>query len=241
MNLLAHWVTADTVFEHTLAADGENAVITGIKDGKKRENIHLPTQIGGRNVTEVGEGAFAKMSSEEVQNITLPKCITVVRGNAFEGCTGVTITVEGELSYVGEKAFLGCTELEEIKLGGGITTVSAEAFSGTGLKTVALPATVKTVDENAFSECGELKIFILHDTIEAINDMAFEGSGLESVLVYGNEATLKTLVGEKLKGNNEEIVNADKYIYSENKPAEAVPDGCAGFWHYNDKGEPKAW
>ena len=241
MTLTAHWVTADTVFEHTLAADGENAVITGIKNGKSRDNIYLPTQIGGRPVTEVGEGAFSKLSAEVIQSITLPDCITVIGSNAFEGSTDIAITVKGDITYVGEKAFFGCTGLEEIKLGDGIVTVAAEAFSGTGLKTVVLPKTVKTVDENAFSECEALKILILHDTVETVKDMAFKGSGLQSVLLYGTAESFKTLIGEKLSGQNDEIVNAEKYIYSETQPVTDAPDGCKGFWHYNNKGEAKAW
>ena len=241
MTLTAHWLEADSVFEHRPAADGETTVVTGIKESKKTEHIKLPTYIGGYRVTAVGEGAFAKLSGEDIKKITIPSSITVIESNAFEDTANIEIVVEGKISYVGERAFLGCTGLESITFGESIESISAEAFVGAGLKTVILPRSVKVVDENAFFECASLKILILHDSVEAIKDMAFKDTGLESVLLYGTADTMKTLMEEKLTGQNDKMKNADKYIYSEGKPTEEKPEGCEGFWHFNDKGEPKAW
>ena len=241
MTLTAHWATADSVFNHKPIEGGELTVITGIKSDKDRSHIKLPTYIGGYRVSTVGEGAFSKLSSEEIRRITVPEGITVIENSAFEGCGDIEIVIEGQILSVGERAFFGCTGLKEIKFGEGIETLSAESFVGSGLKLVALPKSVKVVDENAFFECEDLKILILHDSVETVKDMAFKSSGLESVLLYGTDKTLKTLLEEKVVGQNEEIAESDKYIYSEKKPTAKVPEGCRGFWHYNDKGEAKAW
>lgn len=241
MTLTAHWVAADNVFTHSPAVDGETTVITGIKDGKKRENIKLPTYIGGYRVTAVGEGAFSKLSSEEVKSITVPAGVTSIGNNAFEEAVNIEIIIEGEISHVGEKAFFGCTGLKSIKFGEVIETIAPEAFAGSGLGMVILPRSVKVVDENAFFECESLKILILHDSVESVKDMAFENSALESVLFYGTGETFKILLETKMSSKNGKILDADKYIYSEAKPTEAVPEGCSGFWHFNGKGEPKAW
>lgn len=237
MILTARWVMADSVFTHRPEADGETTVVTGIIDGKKGEHIRLPSYIGGYRVTAVGDNAFSGLSSEEVRKITVPEGITDIGNGAFEGCADIEIIIEGEILSVGDRSFFGCNKLEEIKFGKGIESVSDWSFVGTGLKLVALPESVKTVGENAFFECEALKILILHDKIEAVKDMAFVSSALESVLIYGSADTLD----KKVVGRNDEIASAVKYIYSEKKPTAKAPDGCQGYWHYNDKGEAKAW
>ena len=241
MTLTARWVEADSVFEHSPSSDGETTVVTGIKESKKEGVIYLPTYLGGFRVTTIGEGAFSKISSEQVNKIVVPEGITVVQNSAFAESSGIEIVVEGEISFVGEKAFLGCTGLSDIKLGGGIDTISAEAFEGSGLQVLKLPQSVKVIDENAFSECSALKIVILYDTTEVIRDMAFDRSAVESVLVYGEWDNVNILFENRVLGQNDEIAAADKYIYSEAKPQTAVPEGCKGYWYFNDKGEPKAW
>ena len=239
MTLTAHWTNADNVFKYSPAADGETAVITGIKD--KSEEIRIPTYIGGYRVVAIGDGAFGNLSSESVSKVVVPDGVTAIGKEAFANSPDVEIVIEGTVSQLGERAFFGCTGLKAIKLGGGIETVTAEAFVGSGLESIALPESVRVVDENAFSECAALKALFIYSSIEAINDMAFQDTGVTAIFFYGTDGELTDVLEEKISDNNDKLISANHYIYSENEPAEGVNTVHDGFWYFNEKGQTRLW
>lgn len=237
MTLTARWISADSMFEHNPAEDGETTVITKLK--QRTEEIRLPTYMGGYKVAAIADGVFSHLSSEDVYTIVVPECITVIGNEAFMSCTDIEIIIEGELSYVGEKAFYGCNGLKSVKLGGGMETVTAEAFVGAGLTSIALPSTVKVVDENAFSECEAMKTLFVCDTIEAINDSAFHGTGIIAVYFYGTDEGVAKVLDEKIFARNDVILDAKQYIYSETEPAGETE--LDGFWYFNENGQTRIW
>ena len=241
MTLDARWVTADSVFEHVPNEDGETTVITGIRSHP--EEIRFPTYLGGYKVTTIGENAFSRLSSETVYKVVIPDGISIIEDSAFEGCADVEIVVEGEISYVGEKAFLGCNGLKSIRLGGGIENISAEAFVGVGLDIIELPESIRVVDENAFSECTSLKRVIMHDNIEAINDMAFDDTAVAAVFFYGTDENVIALLEERVFAHNEAIVgeNTKHYLYSETEPAADAETELDGFWYFHENGQTRIW
>ena len=241
MTLDARWVTADSVFEHAPNEDGETTVITGIRS--QAEEIRLPTYLGGYKVTTIGEAAFSHLSVETVYKVVIPDGVSIVEERAFEGSADVEIVIEGEISYVGEKAFFGCNGLKSIKLGGGIENISAEAFVGAGLEVIELPDSVKIVDENAFSECSSLRRVIMHDNVEAINDMAFKDTAVAAVFFYGTDENVIALLEERVFAHNEAIVgeNTKHYLYSETEPAADAETELDGFWYFHENGQTRIW
>ena len=237
MTLTARWISADSMFEHTPAEDGETTVITKLKE--RTEEIRLPTYMGGYRVTSIADGVFSNLSSEDVYKIVIPDGISVIGNEAFMGCSDIEIVVEGELSSVGEKAFYGCNGLTSVKLGGGIETVTAEAFVGSGLTSITIPSTVKVVDENAFSECVAMKTLFLYDTIETINDSAFYDTAIAAVYFYGTDAGVAAVLDERVFARNDVILDAKQYIYSETEPVGETE--LDGFWYFNEHGQTRIW
>ena len=237
MTLIAKWISPEEVYKHEPTGDGETTVITGTL---QRANImRLPSQIGGYNVTGIGDGAFKGVSSEQVSRIVIPESIVSVGDDAFGGCAGIEIIVEGKLTRVGERAFSECDGLAAVGFGEGLETVSMEAFASTGLRSVTLPKTLKTIDENAFDNCSSLEIVFIHDGVEAINDSAFFDTAVVAVYFYGEEANIAELLENRVFSRNDALTEARIYLYSETAPS--VDTEFYGFWYFDENNKVKLW
>ncbi len=235
--LTAKWISPESYYEYTPSADGKTAAITGLK--QKNVMLRLPSQIGGYTVTAIADGTFEGLSSEEVDGIVIPDTVKAVGSRAFMNCTGIEITVEGELLSIGERAFFGCDGLSAVKLGEGLETVSAEAFTSTGISSIHLPSSLKTVDENAFDNCTSLKTVFMHDSTESVRDSAFYGTAIAAVYFFGSEDKIDTLLTERVNSRNDALKDAKIYIYSEAEPT--ANTAYDGFWHYDGNGKTKLW
>ena len=234
MTLTAVWIDAGNIFYHE-KIDGENSKkITGVK--KLYPTIAIPSIIDGFSVTAIGEGAFAELSSKEVQAITLPKTITSVGKGAFYECRDIAITFDprAKLTEIGESAFYGCNRLAEVHLGEGLTSIAPEAFFGcSSLEEVRLPKSLTSLADNAFTDCTSLVSVMFHPELVEIGDSAFKDcNSLSALYFYGNEPQMTTLKNETAK-YNDCFLNADVYFYSKTEQS-----GC---WYLDDNGNPKLW
>lgn len=238
MTLTARWLSADNVFAHTPNSDGETTTITSIK--KTARNIQLPTYIGGYKVTAIGDGVFSNLSSEDITKIVVHEGIVSIGEEAFSN-SSFEIVIEGKITYIGENAFYGCTGLKAISLGEGLETVPYAAFEGSGISGIAIPRSVRVIDENAFYNCGALKAVVICESLEAISVKAFERTALKAVFFDGSDEALTALLDGSVADFNDEILDANKYIYSATEPVSGKETEYDGFWYYNEKGQTKVW
>ena len=236
MTLTAVWLSPEKVFQYSIMDDG-TAEITGTK--KNAYYLNIPSEIGGYTVTKIAPNAFSGRSSETHKKITVPKTVTVIGEKAFEGCMGIEIVVEAALRSVGEWAFDGCTGLKSVTFDENAELIAAEAFEASGLTFVYIPEAVKTIEENAFSKCADLQKIMLHAGSIEILDSAFDDSGIRAVYLYGTEEEADSLFEERIESFNDEFVNANKYIYSENEPEGETKYN--GYWYFDGKGQTRIW
>ena len=68
-----------------------------------------------------------------------------------------TVTIEGEITSIGNYAFLGCEELETVDIAAFVTTIKSDAFADCfRLRTVFLPESIQIIETDAFLHCDEL-------------------------------------------------------------------------------------
>ena len=91
------------------------------------ESVSVPSQLGGCNVTDIGDGAFSDCTS--LTSITIPDGVTSIGESAFYDCTSLaSITIPDGVTSIDDSTFYGCTSLASITIPDSVTSIGAYAF-----------------------------------------------------------------------------------------------------------------
>ena len=169
--------------------------------------------------------SYAFQNCKELKSIVIPKSVTSIGFNSFEGCTGLTgdLVIPDNVTVIGHRAFAGCTGLTSLKVGKNVKNDSnSEKFTGcTHLTNIELNC--KGVDYDwGFKGNPSIQSVILGENVGFIGSKTFEGcSGLINVIVQGA------------------ATNIDNSAFSETAWFQNHPDGVvyAGKAVYKYKGE----
>lgn len=136
-----------------------------------RKVSKLNTVIMPEYLTTTGRGTFM---DSPLSSITLPKNLTYIDDNAFNGCGGLRdISIPSGVTSIGDGAFEGCG-LQHICLHDGLKSIGNYAFAISALKEITIPNSVAYIGDNCFQGCGGLeKAVILSDQITEIPNEAF--------------------------------------------------------------------
>ena len=95
-----------------------------------------------------------------------------------------TITFNGELAIVGDKAIYSISALKSITLPESVTTIGVKAFNNCGLTSITIPASVTEIGEFAFYYCSSLQSVTFSEGLTTIGASAFEQcSALQSITI----------------------------------------------------------
>ena len=97
---------------------GDGVTITGYTGSAK--NLVIPSELGGKPVTEIGIFAFALCDS--LTEVTIPEGVTSIGNAAFSGCSSLTeVTIPKSVTSIGDSAFYNCDALKTVYYGGSQT------------------------------------------------------------------------------------------------------------------------
>lgn len=116
-------------------------MITGLTSvGSYQQEIGIPTQIDGKNVVSVGyvDSGVKDLSelrvfkSTALVSVYLPQRLRSIGAWAFSDCTSLQKVVfrGGNLSYIGQGAFAGCSSLSSFEVTEQVTVLDDYVFSG---------------------------------------------------------------------------------------------------------------
>ena len=112
--------------------------------------------------------------------------VDVISGEA--GITGCDTSASGAITipsslggypvtYIGERAFYGCTSLTSVTIPDGVTWIGWSTFSDcTSLTSVTIPDGVTSIGDNAFDGCTSLTSVTIPDGVTSIGRSAFSGT-----------------------------------------------------------------
>ena len=182
----------DGNFYYTVNSDG-TATITDIKNANTELNI--PSTIGGRRVTKIGNGAFwgcTKLTGD----LIIPDGVTEIGSDAFFNCMGLKgkLVIPTSVKTIGDAAFYGCSGLTgELELPSELTTLGMAAFYCCSSLTGELifPKGIKTIPDGVFGYCeGLTGDLVILAGMTVIGDSAFSGcKGFTGALVIPEGVT----------------------------------------------------
>ena len=98
------------------------------------ESVSVPSQLGGCNVTDIGDGAFSDCTS--LTSITIPDSVTSIGQNTFYDCTSLTNVVIPDsvksISSYGGGAFVNCPNLKCVTVPSSVERIGEYSFGYNG-------------------------------------------------------------------------------------------------------------
>jgi len=138
-------------------------------------DVVIPAKIEGKQVVEIGHGAFYGCGS--LTSITIPNGVTSIDSSAFFSCRSLTsITIPNGVTSIGNSAFYSCTSLTSIIIPNGVTSIGPGAFSGCeSLTSVTIPNSVTDIGNRAFDGCKSLTSITIPNSVTDIGNFTFNG------------------------------------------------------------------
>ena len=147
--------------------------------------VTIPSILGGKPVTSIGDGAFNQCNS--LMQVTIPDSVTRIGTAAFSGCSSLTSVSIPQCicSSRTSDIFPNVAAITNVIIADGVTYIGDSAFRGcSGLTSVTIPDTVANIGWGAFYGCSGLTYVTIPDSVTSINDYAFYGcSSLTNVLI----------------------------------------------------------
>lgn len=148
----------------------------------------------GENLVVSGSGELSstytsteewKNMQDKCVNVTIEGDVTIIGDNAFKDFTALKkVDVFSQIKTVGEYAFSGCSSLEEINLPDSVTIIDSYSFSGcTTLKNFVFPQNLVKINKWAFKDCNcfDNKPLVLPDTLQKLSLGSFHGADITSL------------------------------------------------------------
>ena len=204
-------------YAYTVDAHG-NATITEFRGPVDPANdgpydIEIPSELGGHPVTGLGKYSFAANPYDghqgnplcsKIRSVTIQQNVTSIGDRAFDGCSALTTLSLGEkIKTIGNYAFENCTSLTGVTIPQSVTSIGYYAFEGcTHLNPLTIKGPITSMGNYAFAGSTYLTSLTLYDDIQTIGNFAFLGStSLKTVTLPKN----LTSIGEYAFANCSEL------------------------------------
>lgn len=151
---------------------------------KAQSSITIPSEIDGRDVTRIADGAFENCTA--LKSLLNWADIEYIGASAFKGCTGLKdISIPGETTFIGESAFEGCSSLKTVVMWGDPSSIEKNTFKDCSkLTDISLSSSVTYIGESAFENCANMSTVIIWGDITRIEKNAFKNcSSLDDVSI----------------------------------------------------------
>lgn len=118
----------------------------------------------------------------KLNTVIMPSYLTTTGRGTFMDSPLSSITLPKNLTSIGNNAFNGCSGLRDISIPSGVTSIGDGAFKGCGLKEFTLPKQVTEITDEMFCNCSLQHIY-LHDGLKSIGNYAFANSALTEITI----------------------------------------------------------
>jgi len=179
-NIIYSENSSDYAYSVNDAGDG----VTITKYNGEAKTVVIPSELGGKPVTAIGNEAF--LENTTITSVKIPEGVTSIKDSAFQSCGSLTeVTIPKSVTSIGDNAFTGCSSLTKVTIPEGVTSIGVGTFLYCdSLTEVTIPKSVETIGISAFAGCSSLTKVTIPEGVTSIGDTAFAGcSGLTEVTI----------------------------------------------------------
>ena len=159
----------------------------------------------------IADGAFSNENKQSVlENVNLPKGLTLIGKNAFQNCTYIkSIELNEGLENIGDSAFFGTT-LGTVKFPSSLKIINDCAFANCHIYNLKFNAGLKYIGNSAFalSNAHTEQVLEIPASVIYIGPYAFNFRQYQDVYFYGEKAPLMPLGSYKLDINTKDLETA---------------------------------
>ena len=192
----AYIATASLVKMNTITVSGKGKgtaviVVTDNESGEKK-SIIVNVQASASDIPDgviIENGVLKKWPCDKIPDdgkVVIPNSVTVIGGNAFEGCSELSVVeITNSVSKIGYAAFLNCKALKSVTIPSSVETIEVSAFTGcSALTSVTIANGLRNIRNNAFANCSSLNNILLPDSVRNIGNSAFANcSSLTKIVI----------------------------------------------------------
>lgn len=165
--------------------DASTGTITSLRQSVTLSNIIIPKQIGGVDVTTIGDSAFS----------------------GFTTITSISFEDGNKVTKIGNNAFKNTTKLSSIVLPTGVTSIGTNAFENTGISSIVIPNGITSIPDSCFTDSTKLSAVTLGDKVTSIGGYAFSNTALTNIKLPNSLTTIGKRVFQKTKLSSISIPN----------------------------------
>ncbi len=159
----------DGTYTYEILKDG-TAKITKYKlEDKIDYPIYIPSQLDGKDVTVIGEGAFKDCKT--IREIHFPNTLVKIEKDAFRGSSlaDAELYTCRKLESIADYAFADCDKLVKIDLLSSVKTFGKGVFSNDPLLKIAtLRGNFTNLDVSLFDKSGTFKVYTQEDSADTV-------------------------------------------------------------------------
>lgn len=186
------------------------AAIVGFSLANNATSVTVPYRIGPLVVTQIGDGDTA-IDLDNITSITLPKDTEKIAANAFENTALRTISMNADLTEIGDSAFEGCDALTSVSIPSKVKKIGRSAFEdATALTSVSLGSALESIGANAFDGCEKLSSVTLPSNLRSIGSEAFhECKKITKITIPASVTSIGSNAFEVDNDDNDDIVKSE--------------------------------
>ena len=149
-------------------------------------NVSIPETLRDKNISAIGEKAFA--NNETIESVNILSKALGIGASAFEGCSSLqTVSLPDSVASIGAYAFKDCINLKDLEIPANTSVIEKGAFENcSSLVNVMIPEGVTEIQKDAFKGCSSLNALTLPNSIQTLGDQALNvGKQLEYIYYNG--------------------------------------------------------
>ncbi|MBR1751897.1 MAG: leucine-rich repeat protein [Ruminococcus sp.] len=157
-------------YEYTVLKDGTVEIN---KYNGTDTDVTIPSTIGGKRVTSIGDSAF--YTNLDLKSITIPDGVKSFGYTSFNGCTSLSkVNIPDSVTSIDTAAFSWCTSLTDIKIPDSVTSIGDAAFYRCSqLTSIKLPVGINRIGAGTFELCSRLTSITIPKSVTSIGERTF--------------------------------------------------------------------